>query len=92
MKFVLILLSLSLLALLGHEAAKLQQETTCRQEAWRASLHLHTRRLLSKPESQETALLPNCRIIIARKGQAVSWSRKLVSRPRTVSLRLKGTL
>lgn len=91
MKILAVLFSVSILVLLGHEAVVLHRLTTCRQEAWRSSLTLHTRALLTRHDNSERDVLASCRILVLRSGRMVLWKR-LGSGKHVVDLRLKDKL
>ncbi len=84
------LLCLGLLVFLGQEAVTLHKLTVCRQEAWRSSVTLHTRTLLSKSQSLEKDILLRCGILVSRNQKLVTWSRSW--KKHAVPLRLKGQL
>lgn len=90
MNSLIALLSFALLVYLGQEAVTLHKLTVCRQEAWRSSVTLHTRALLSRPETSEKEVLHRCGILVSRDRKSVTWQRSL--RQHSVPLRLKGTL
>lgn len=92
MKVLTIILTLGLLVFLGHEAVTLQKLTVCRQEAWRSSLRLHTRFLLSKSLPVESEPLPKCRILVSRMKRKVHWKRFPKAQTHAVSLNLQGKL
>ena len=92
MKILAVLMTTGLMVFLGQQAVTLHKLTVCRQEAWRSSLVLHTRTLLSKVETNEKDVLARCRIIVTREKNAVSWIRPSVSRRHSVPLRLQGKI
>lgn len=92
MSILSIMISLGLMAFLGQQAVTLHKLTVCRQDAWRASVTLHTRTLLSEFSASEKDVLPQCRILVSRKNSNVSWVRLPSPGKHTVSLHLKGKL
>lgn len=84
------LLCLGLLVFLGQEAVSLHQHTVCRQEAWRSSVTLHTRTLLSKSQSIEKDVLLRCGILVSRKEKLVIWTRGIGKH--VVPLKVEGSI
>ncbi len=85
-------MTLGILVFLGQQAVTLHKLTVCRQEAWRSSLTLHTRTLLTESLPSERDFLPSCKIIISRENNRVSWTRLPVPRRLIVPLYLRGKL
>jgi hypothetical protein len=84
------LLCLGLLVFLGKEAVTLHKLTVCRQEAWRSSVTLHTRTLLTKTQPSERDILYRCGIVVSRNQRMVAWMRSM--KRHSVPLGLKGKL
>ena len=92
MKILTALLALGLMIFLGREAVELHKLTVCRQEAWRSSLTLHTRALLTKSSPSEKDFLARCKIVVSRNEKKVSWMRLTSPSRRVVTLNLRGKL
>lgn len=92
MNLLTIVLSIGLMVFLGREAVELQKLTVCRQEAWRSSVTLHTRTLLTKKSPSEKDFLPRCQVVVSRNEKRVSWVRLTSPRRNNVSLNLRGKL
>lgn len=88
----MVLMTSGLLVFFGQQAVTLHKLTVCRQEAWGASLVLHTRTLLSETRSSEKEILSKCRVIVSREKNAVSWIRLPVPRRHLVPLKLRGKI
>ncbi|MFL5784875.1 MAG: hypothetical protein ACJ76H_09720 [Bacteriovoracaceae bacterium] len=92
MKILCVFLCLGLMVLLAGEAVELHKLTVCRQEAWRSSVTLHTRSLLSTATSSDKDVLLRCRILVSRNEKEVSWLRLKSPRKHSVELSLIGKL
>jgi hypothetical protein len=86
------LLALSIMILLMVEAVAFQRVTICRQEAWRKSVELKTRTLLteSKPYARDWHL--GCRIYLERNQDEIIWQRLPNLKRHSFSLTLMGKL
>lgn len=92
MNILSVVISLSLMIFLGQQAVTLHRLTVCRQDAWRTSVTLQTRTLLSMVSTSEKNVLPRCRILVSRTNNIVSWYRLTSPGKHTLSLNLKGKL
>ncbi len=92
MKILSLIISFGLMVFLGQQAVALHKLTVCRQEAWRTSVTLHTRTLLTSSSTSEKEVLQNCRIVVSRKAKTVSWMRLSSPSRHAVSLNLVGKL
>ena len=92
MNILTIVLSIGLMVFLGSRAVELHKLTVCRQEAWRSSLTLHTRTLLTKTSLTEKDFLARCKVVVSRNEKKVSWIRLSSPTRHTVSLNLRGKL
>ena len=92
MKILTVIISLGLMVFLGQQAVTLNKLTVCRQEAWRASIVLHTRALLSSSSTLEKDFILNCRIVVSRNEKKVSWIRITSPSRHHIPLRLQGKL
>ncbi len=92
MKALVILLSVSLMVFLGQEAVTLHKLTVCRQEAWRSSVTLMTRTLLSEAPATDKDILFRCGIVSNLKNNKVSWFRITSHRLHYVTLKISGKL
>lgn len=90
MRILSAILSLSLLLLLAREAVLLYRRTVCRQEAWRTSVTLHTRSLLSTAPESEAFPFVSCKVLVRRSRGKVSWLRG--GKPHSLPLGLRGKL
>jgi hypothetical protein len=92
MKVLCVFLCLGLMVLLAGEAVELHKLTVCRQEAWRSSVTLYTRTLLTSVPASDKDVLLGCRILVSRKEKDVSWLRLSSPRKHVVQLALTGKL
>lgn len=92
MNILSLVISFGLMVFLGQQAVTLHKLTVCRQEAWRSSVTLHTRALLTSSSATEKDIIPQCKILVSRNEKKVSWVRLSSPSRHQVALNLRGKL
>lgn len=75
MNLIAIILSLSTFMMVLTQAVTFHKATVCRQRAWLKSTELLTRKTLSAPPEKDQLWDFNCKLIVRRDQEKISWQR-----------------
>lgn len=87
-----LILSLSTFLTMTFKAVEFHKATVCRQDAWLKSFELKTETLLTDSRPQGIIFSKECKTIVSRQDQNVSWRKLPFSSSKAFVLDLKGKL